>query len=62
MFNFLTKLLDSNEKEIARLRKIAEEINAKKADLGSKINDMRNIEEDYKKSRICKKQSFIFWR
>ena len=32
MFNFLTKLLDSNEKEIARLRKIAEEINTKEGD------------------------------
>jgi preprotein translocase subunit SecA len=31
MFKFFSKLLDSNEKEITRLRKIVEEINAKEA-------------------------------
>lgn len=33
MFNFLTKLLDTNEKEITRFRKIVEEINAKEGDV-----------------------------
>jgi preprotein translocase subunit SecA len=32
MFNFLGKLLDSNEKEITRLRRIVEEINAREKD------------------------------
>ena len=39
MFNFLGKLLDSNEKEISRIRKIVESVNAHDA-------EMKRVKED----------------
>ena len=39
MFNFLGKLLDSNEKEISRIRKIVESVNARDA-------EMKRVKED----------------